>query len=72
MGRWLHVAPEAAALLPASHLAQMYTDATNDDNVCVACGVLIEGPAAELVVLEDARMVLARLAHPRMRQLRRL
>jgi hypothetical protein len=64
MGRWLHVAPEAAALLPASHLAQMYSDASNDDNVCVACGVLIEGPAAELVVLEDARMVLARLAHP--------
>src|ERR1700759_4185009 len=56
MGRWLHVAPEAAALLPASHLAQMHSDASNDDNVCVACGVLIDGPSAELVVLEDARM----------------
>ena len=64
MRRWLHVAAEAAALLPASHLAQMHSDATNDDNVCVACGALIEGPAAELVVLQDARMVLARLAHP--------
>jgi hypothetical protein len=64
MRRWLHVAPEAATLLPASHLAQMHNDASNDDNVCVACGALVDGPAAELVVLQDTRMVLARLAHP--------
>lgn len=64
VSRALRVAPAAARLLPAAHLAQLDQDADNDDNVCVACGALIEGPAAELVVLHDARMILARLAHP--------
>jgi hypothetical protein len=62
--RELHIAPAAAGLLPASHLAQLDADVQNDDNVCVACGKLIDGPLAELVVLHDARMILARLAHP--------
>ena len=64
MARELHVAAEVALALPASHLAQLEEDVEGDDNVCVACGVLIDGPAAELVVLEDERAVLARLAHP--------
>ncbi len=51
-------------LLPASHLAQLHADAENDDNVCVACGTLIETAVAELVVLHDERTILARLAHP--------
>jgi hypothetical protein len=51
--RELRVAPEVAAALPASHLAQLQQDVTADDNVCVACGRLIEDAAAELVVLHD-------------------
>lgn len=65
MSRELHVAAEVAQALPASHLAQLEEDVTGADNVCVACGALIEGPAAELVVLQDERALLARLAHPR-------
>jgi hypothetical protein len=64
MARELHVAAEVAQALPASHLAQLEEDVAGDDNVCVACGTLIDGPAAELVVLQDERAVLARLAHP--------
>ena len=64
MPRQLHVAAEAAQALPASHLAQLEEDVCGEDNVCVACGTVIDGPAAELVVLRDERAVLARLAHP--------
>lgn len=64
MARELHVATEVAHALPASHLAQLEEDVAGQDNVCVACGALIDGPAAELVVLQDERAVLARLAHP--------
>jgi hypothetical protein len=64
MVRELRVATEVASALPASHLAQLEQDVAADDNVCVACGELITGPAAELVVLRDERAVLARLAHP--------
>ena len=64
MARELHVAMEAAQILPASHLAQLEEDVVAQDNVCVACGALIDGPAAELVVLQDDRATLARLAHP--------
>jgi hypothetical protein len=64
MSRELRVAPEVASALPAPHLAQLGQDALGEDNVCVACGALIEGPAAELVVLHDERALLARLAHP--------
>jgi hypothetical protein len=64
MTRELRVAAEVAAALPASHLAQLEEDVAGGDNVCAACGALIDGPAAELVVLQDERAVLARLAHP--------
>ncbi len=64
MARELKVAPEVAELLPATHLAQLESDVASEDNVCVACGSLIEGAAAELVVLHDERTMLARLAHP--------
>jgi hypothetical protein len=64
MTRELHVAAEVAAALPASHLAQLEEDVAGEDNVCVACGGVIDGPAAELVVLQDERALLARLAHP--------
>jgi hypothetical protein len=64
MARRLHVSAEVARALPASHLAQLEEDVIGDDNVCVACGALIEGPVAELVVLSDERVRLARLAHP--------
>jgi hypothetical protein len=64
MTRELRVAAEVAAALPASHLAQLEEDVTGAENVCVACGALIDGPVAELVVLQDERAVLARLAHP--------
>jgi hypothetical protein len=64
MARELHVAAEVARALPAPHLAQLEEDVAGEDNVCVVCGALIEGPTAELVVLQDSRAVLARLAHP--------
>ena len=64
MARELRVAAEVASALPASHLAQLEEDVCGEDNVCVACGALIDGPVAELVVLQDERAVLARLAHP--------
>jgi hypothetical protein len=64
MDRELHVAAEVASALPASHLAQLEQDVGGEDNVCMACGALIAGPVAELVVLQDERAILARLAHP--------
>lgn len=57
------MAAEVATALPASHLAQLQQDVAADDNVCVACGRLIEDASAELVVLHDDRTTLARLAH---------
>ena len=63
MHRRLNVATDVATLLPASHIAQLSTDALGSDNVCVACAAPITGDAAELVVLQDERVNLARLAH---------